>query len=180
MTPALDATHDPTATSWVSSAQDVRYRLPRAEPAARCLLAARPGVSDDRLGIAIGDQVLDLSGCLEAQVIGFERADLQKACGAQRLNALLALDRDAWRMLRREVFDLLTTREPATAGPGTAAPAGDAHVAMPCRRAGDYTDFYASMHHATNVGRMMRPDNPLLPNYKWIPSAITAVPRHWW
>ncbi len=168
--PALDVTHDPTATSWVSSAQDADTDFPVQNLPLGVFSLHGDAVSDDRLGVAIGDQVLDLSGCLEAQVIGFERADLQQACRAQRLNALLALDPDAWRMLRREVFDLLTTPDEQLRGRVRRHLRAMRSVAMTMPVApGDYTDFYASIHHATNVGVMMRPDNPLLPNYRWTP-----------
>ena len=168
--PHLDATHDPAATTWVESGQAPGTEFPIQNLPFGVFSLHGHAVADDRIGVAIGNEVLDLYGCLEAQVAGFERPELQAACRAPRLNALLALDRAAWREVRHEVFHLLTT--------------DDAHLRSRVRRhlramddvamalpiaPGDYTDFYASLHHATNVGQMMRPDNPLLPNYKWVP-----------
>ena len=170
MTPCLDTTHDPAATSWVASAQDPDNDFPIQNLPFGVFSLHGNAVSDDRIGVAIGDQVLDLYGCLEAQVLGFERQAVQAACRAPRLNALLALDRAAWREVRREVFLLLTTDDHHLRSRVRhhLRHRDDVSMAMPVAP-GDYTDFYASIHHATNVGHMLRPDNPLLPNYKWVP-----------
>ena len=107
---------------------------------------------------AFGDDVLDLHACARAGLID------EPALREPDLNALMAKGRPAARAVRERVQELLTR--------GTAdehlVPMKDARLLLPAR-VGDYTDFYASVHHATNVGSMFRPDNPLLPNYKWIP-----------
>jgi fumarylacetoacetase len=85
----------------------------------------------------------------------------------------MALGRDHWSALRRAVSALLASDSPAFRadrglGERILVPMTDAELLLPAE-IGDYTDFYASVHHATNVGSMFRPDNPLLPNYKWVP-----------
>jgi fumarylacetoacetase len=95
----------------------------------------------------------------------------EPACAAPSLNPLMALGRDAARALRVRLSDLLrsdaaeATRERVAS---TLVAQRDVSYALPAT-VGDYTDFYASVHHATNVGRLFRPDQPLLPNYKWVP-----------
>ncbi len=122
-----------------------------------------------RVGIAIGDQVLDVVAAHALGLIAPDAHDAARACHADALNALMALGPHARRALRAAASELL--RE------GGAGEAHAAHVLVPMREAellvpariGDYTDFYASIHHATNIGSMFRPDNPLLPNYKYVP-----------
>ena len=88
------------------------------------------------------------------------------------LNGLLALGTKYWTALRAQLSELLRDGSSAARTPGLAdrilARASDVSMRLPAA-IGDYTDFYASMYHATNVGAMFRPDNPLLPNYKWVP-----------
>ena len=120
-----------------------------------------------RAGVAIGDEVLDLGGLVAAGL-------LPEACSTlasveDGLNAFLALGSEPRRSLRRRLTELL-------AHGAEARPLVEQHVhpADACTlhlpvSIGDYTDFYAGIHHATNVGRLFRPDQPLLPNYKWVP-----------
>jgi len=170
MWPRLDLTHDPAAESWVASAQSPTTDFPVQNLPFGVFSLHGNAVADDRIGVAIGDEVLDLHGCIEAQVLGFERHDLQEACRAQKLNDLLALDRAAWLEVRLAVFELLTTQDPhlRTRVRRHLRAQSEVAMAMPVVP-GDYTDFYASIDHATNVGSMFRPDSPLLPNYRWVP-----------
>ncbi len=97
----------------------------------------------------------------------------REACAAAALNPLLALGRESWRALRQQASALLASDSPARRanrrlGDRVLVPMREAELLLPAA-IGDYTDFYASIHHATNVGAMFRPDNPLLPNYKWVP-----------
>jgi fumarylacetoacetase len=159
---ALDETHDTAHRSWLESAnradtdfplQNLPLGLFHRAPDARA-----------RLGVAIGDSILDLASCAEA---GRLPTSLIEACRADRLNPLMALGEEARRGLRRAVFALL--RHGATPVPDAwIVPQSDARMQVPAA-IGDYTDFYASIHHATRVGALMRPDAPLLPNYKWVP-----------
>jgi len=167
----VDQTHDPARTSWVESAQghpdfpiqNLPYGVFRVpdddEPA--------------RVGVAIGDGVLDLTACHdEGRFTGAaERA--AEACAAPALNLLMAVPAAERRELRRQIADLLSADSPAwranrRLGDRLLVPRAEVELLLPAT-IGDYTDFYASVHHATNVGSMFRPDNPLLPNYKWVP-----------
>ena len=118
-----------------------------------------------------GDQILDLSGCLRAGLLSELSEPLQQACAADALNALMALGPRQWRALRRLLSDLLAADlgERMKSETGTCLVAqSEVEMQLPAR-VGDYTDFYASVFHATNVGSLFRPDNPLLPNYKHVP-----------
>src|SRR5690606_27374312 len=126
-----------------------------------------------RVGVAIGDSILDIPAALRAGLVTGEAREAAEACDTNALNSLMALGPAHWRALRESLTAILSA---STAEGGSAAsraseilvPMESAELTMPAR-IGDYTDFYASLHHATNVGSMFRPDNPLLPNYKWVP-----------
>jgi fumarylacetoacetase len=127
--------------------------------------------SETRIGIAVGDHVLDLRACVQQGVLATHHADLREACTQSTLNSLMSLGADAWSSLRTQLTALLS----ASAAAATQArlrplliPIRDVHMQLPAA-IGDYTDFYASIHHATRVGKLFRPDNPLLPNYKYVP-----------
>ncbi len=147
----LDATHDPALRSWVESANDPHTDFP-IQNLPFGVFRRRGSDETPRVGVAIGDQIFDLAA-----------ADMLRA---DSLNELMALGRDALRELRNALSDRL--RQDAESTPALLVPAADAELFLPAR-IGDYTDFYASIAHATNVGSMFRPDNPLLPNYKWVP-----------
>lgn len=162
--PALDRTHDPATPSWVASAQapGTDFPLQNLPYGVFC----REDDSLGRIGVAIGDQVLDLVACHEAGLLeGVEGAE---AVTDSRLNLLMGLPKEERVALRQRLFDLLS--DPAREAAVRPALVAQAAVTMLLpARVGDYTDFYASIDHATNVGSMFRPDNPLLPNYKHIP-----------
>src|SRR5205823_3795639 len=130
-----------------------------------------PAGAKARGGIAIGDQIFDLPAALKLGLFsGLAAEAAQVACGAT-LNALFALSRESRRALRHAVGDLLDA-ENGAAIEGLQAQllhqAADCELALPAV-VGDYTDFFAGIHHATNAGKLLRPDNPLLPNYKYVP-----------
>jgi len=145
--------------------------------------ASDGGIRDDvaeepfRGGVALGDQVLDLaspelralsSGGVVAKASDVVAAALA-ACGEPTLNSFLSLGPTAWSALRAFLSEVLRADSPhATKLRAALIPMKDAEFTVPTH-IGDYTDFYASIHHATSVGRLFRPDNPLLPNYKWVP-----------
>jgi fumarylacetoacetase len=110
------------------------------------------------IGVAFGDRILNL----RTADTGGLPPETREACTAPRLNELMSLGRPRWRELRAHVTELLTTSAPEL------IPMSEVAMQLPAE-IGDYTDFYASLHHATNVGHLFRPDNPLLPNYKWVP-----------
>ena len=150
----LDTTHDPNHRSWVASANDPRCDFPIQNlPFGRFRKA---GSTDPfRIGIAIGDQVLDLRA---AGVI--DTADM---------NELMAAAPAKRRALRATISAGLREGSADQAAWAMALlPQAQAEYALPCR-IGDYTDFYTGIHHATAVGRLFRPDQPLMPNYKWVP-----------
>jgi fumarylacetoacetase len=165
----MDKTHDPALRAWVASANEPGAAFPIQNLPFGVF--RRAGSADRfRIGIAIGDRILDLAACAEAGV--FDTAELRAVCAEPDLNALMALGRPAARAIRAQVSALL---QEGTAPDALRARAAawlhamlDAELALPAR-IGDYTDFYASIFHATNVGRLFRPDNPLLPNYRWVP-----------
>ena len=150
---ALNATHDPATQSWVESANTVgtdfpiqnlpfgRFRHNRLEPW--------------QIGVAIGDRVLDLhaTGLIDHN----DMARLMAAPVEERRALRLAI----WEGLRagsalQKVWSDALLRQT------------EVELGLPCE-VGDYTDFYTGIHHATTVGKLFRPDNPLLPNYKWVP-----------
>ena len=164
----LDATHDPALTSWVRSANAPDTDFPVQNlPYGRF----RRRGSDEplRVGVAIGDQVLDLRLAAELCPWRDEVSPLLEPLAAGDLAAFMRLGRGAWRAVRIALVEALTAD--SVQGPfleSCLVPQAEAQMALPCV-IGDYTDFYTSIHHATAVGRMFRPDNPLLPNYQWVP-----------
>jgi fumarylacetoacetase len=115
------------------------------------------------IGVAIGDRILDLAGCFEEGLLS------EEAVIAETLNPLMAKGREATRALRQRLQELLADgSEERRRLTRHLVARKDVEMLLPCT-IGDYSDFYASIHHATNVGSMFRPDNPLLPNYKYVP-----------
>jgi fumarylacetoacetase len=163
----LNATHDPGLRSWVESANDPAGDFPIQNLPFGIF---RGRGERFRAGVAIGTQILDL-GSEELRILapGGAVAAALAACSESTLNSFMALGPQAWSGLRQFLSGLL--REGSAHADrlrGALVPQQDAEHAVPAR-IGDYTDFYASVHHATAVGRLFRPDNPLLPNYKWVP-----------
>jgi fumarylacetoacetase len=143
-----DHTHDPALQSWVDSANlaDADFPIQNLPYVRFC----RKGKAEAAAGVAIGDQILDLAGF-----------------GVNQVVEIFAMPRARRIELRAAISDFLAARR-GPAGKDLLTPIAEAELLLPCV-IGDYTDFYASIHHATNVGSMFRPDNPLLPNYKWLP-----------
>ena len=164
----LDETHDPAARSFVASAQ-----LPGTDFPLQNLPVGvfRNGKGSPRIGVAIGSQVLDLSAAIESGRLAVSE-QVAAACSSPSLNALMRLGAAPRRALRRQVFALLREENPLATDDVTRErlllPQSQVEMLLPAE-IGDYSDFYASIDHATNVGSMFRPDNPLLPNYKWVP-----------
>lgn len=165
---ALNATHDPALRSWVTSANDGKTDFPIQNlPFA---VFRRAGTDEAfRGGVAIGEQIVDLAAASGAGVFSGLAQDAAVAASADSLNAFMAMGPAAWSALRTALSDALrmgSAREAALRA--CLVPQADAEYALPAR-VGDYTDFYTSVYHATNIGKQFRPDNPLLPNYKWVP-----------
>jgi fumarylacetoacetase len=122
-----------------------------------------------RIGIAIGDQILDLCACADHGFLSSLSEDTITACQGELLNPLMSLGPTAWSALRRQVTALLEVSQVKRQQiESHLVPMREAAMQLPAQ-IGDYTDFYASIYHATHVGLLFRPDNPLLPNYKYVP-----------
>ena len=119
-------------------------------------------------GVAIGDKILDLHAALAHGLLDLIDVEISRACQTDSLNALMALGRDAVSTLRHRLMNILTHRGARARAGQAIVPQATVEMLLPAR-IGDYTDFYASIYHATNVGRLFRPDSPLLPNYKYVP-----------
>ncbi len=176
MTFETDETHSAALTSWVESAhandtdfpiQNLPYGVFREK-----------GIDESfRVGIAIGGRILDIPACLRADFFQGDAVRAAEACRAGSLNELMALGPRFWSALRRRVSRLLNAdcddlrRHPDR--DRMLIPADQADLRLPVQ-IGDFTDFYASISHATNVGGMFRPAQPLMPNYKYLPVAYHA------
>ena len=164
----LNETHDTALTSWVSSANEKGtdfpiQNLPFAE--------FRRSGSDEafRGGVAIGDQLLDLAAVNASGVMNDACRQQLLACSESTLNRFMSMGFDSWSALRLQLSRALRSNSKLQGQLAECLiPMSEVEYTLPCT-IGDYTDFYTSIHHATNVGKLFRPDNPLLPNYKWLP-----------
>ncbi|MFC0202756.1 fumarylacetoacetase [Novosphingobium soli] len=161
----IDETHDPALRSWVESANGHA-----AFPIQNLPLGVfSVGGGAPRGGIAIGDAILDLAALPALGLLEGEALAAAQAADAPALNAMLALGAGPRRALRRAVSRLLASDSPARAAlEPLLVQMAEARLHLPAHP-GDYTDFYVGIHHATTVGSLFRPDNPLLPNYKHVP-----------
>ncbi len=180
----LNETHDPQLESWVMSANDLDNDFPIQNlpfgvfrRRASAVLASRGDASREhvsreyfRIGVAIGDRILDLSSCARTDTsLAVAINEALDDPRASVLNGLMSKGPKVWsalrlalsRALRSDAKDRGALRDCLVAQ-ADAEHAVSAHI-------GDYTDFYTSIHHATTIGKLFRPDNPLLPNYKWVP-----------
>jgi fumarylacetoacetase len=155
-------------TSWVESANDPACGFP-LQSLPYCIFTGEDGRA--RPGIGIGAFVLDLRWCTGAGLFEGLSSNLQAACGARTLNPLIASGPAAHAALRLRLTDLLDSEaDQATRDEvGAALRPMEAVTLLKPVESANYTDFYASIHHATRVGRLFRPDQPLLPNYKFVP-----------
>ena len=161
---ALNATHSQDLVSWVESANQPETDFP-IQNLPYCVFQTPENPAS--IGIGIGDQILNLRVCGES---GLLNSDFALVSQQTTLNSLMALPPAQQTQLRARIVDLLSEGSPDAdriASEGLVSQAS-VEFLLPCN-IGDYSDFYASVYHATNVGSMFRPDNPLLPNYKHIP-----------
>ncbi|OGA68994.1 MAG: fumarylacetoacetase [Betaproteobacteria bacterium RIFCSPLOWO2_12_FULL_65_14] len=150
----IDETHDPGLESWVKSANAEGADFP-IQNLPFGIFRKKGERSAPRGGVAIGDQILDLAA------LGIRTGPT--------LNALAAQGRPVRRGMRRELSKLLSTKNTGYKKLARfLVPMKEAEMLLPVS-VGDYSDFYTGIHHAANIGSMLRPDNPLLPNYKWVP-----------
>lgn len=156
-----DETHDPARTSWVEGARGHGDFPIQNLPFGLFSPAGQP----PRIGVGIGDMILDLAACAGA---GLLDRRFEAPCRDAWVNALLALPGEDRRALRQRISTLLSDAAHRAAVEPMLHRAADCTLHVPAR-IGDYTDFYVGIHHANNVGRQFRPDSPLLPNYKYVP-----------
>jgi len=167
MSYVTNETHDPGLKSWLQSAN-----VPGTDfPIQNLPLGVfkRRGKTSAMIGVAIGDQILPLSSLLKAGMFKGKALRAAEACVGTSLNPLMSLGKEHWSALRSRISVLLSEDfKQRTKLRKLLVPMKDAQLLLPAE-IGDYTDFYASVYHATNVGSMLRPENPLLPNYKFVP-----------
>jgi fumarylacetoacetase len=157
----IDETHDPARTSWVESANGHADFPVQNLP----LGVFSVGNGEPRIGVAIGDMILDLKGVSAARLLDDH---WKLALGLSTLNAWFTHGPADAQALREKLSNLLSDQRFRGSVEPHLVRAGNVEMHLPCAIA-DYTDFYVGIHHATNVGRQFRPDNPLLPNYKYVP-----------
>lgn len=168
--PVIDQSHNPKKVSWVTSANGHRdfpiQNLPLG-------IFSDAGGSEPRGGVAIGDMVLDLLAAAELGCLRGLACEAARATQTGRLNDLFGVGPEARRALRAQVSELLDADGPEKARANSDASRilrpGDTCVLHLPFQIGDYTDFYAGIHHATHAGKLFRPQNPLTPNYKHVP-----------
>jgi fumarylacetoacetase len=159
-----DQTHAADAVSWVPGATGHPQFPPQNLPLGIFSTAA----CEPRGGIAIGAHVFDVEAALADGLFSGLAADAAAQLREPVLNGFFALPPSARTALRQRVFALLTDASHASKTGKFLHPAEECVLHLPAR-IGDYTDFYTGLNHAENVGRLFRPDNPLLPNYKHVP-----------
>ena len=148
-----DETHDPNLRSWLESANEPGCEFP-IQNLPFGIFKRKDRLEKPRGGVAIGDQILDLA------VLGI-------ATGPS-LNGIAGMGRAAWKKMRKQLSRGLAQKKYQKRWSRYLLPMKHAQLFLPVE-VGDYTDFYTGIHHATNIGRLLRPDNPLLPNYNWVP-----------
>src|SRR5262245_32264793 len=152
MNHTINETHDPQRRSWVESANQPGVDFPIQNLPFGVFRSARD--TRPHIGVAIGDAVLDLGACRESGLIDGLSPELIAACGAVALNPLMALPCQRWSELRRRVSDMLHADSSLSSNPQVAQhvllAVRDVEMQLPAQ-IGDYSDFYASIYHATNV-----------------------------
>ena len=149
----MNHTHDPKLQSWVESANDPATDFP-IQNLPFGIFRRKGSKEAPRGGVAIGDQILDLAA------VGLKTGP--------NLNTLAAAGQKTWSELRRVVSNALSNVKAKKRLARFLVPQSKAQLFLPVE-IGDYSDFFTGIHHATNTGRMFRPDSPLLPNYHWVP-----------
>jgi fumarylacetoacetase len=162
----LDETHEPVAKSWVASANDPASPFPIQNLP---FGSFRPkGETGWRLGVAIGDRVLDLRALTGTGLLGDLSGDLRATLAADLLNPLLMRPPSDWTALRRALFAVLSdpAQEPRTAA--ALLPHSAIELRVPIR-IGGYTDFFASIHHARRTAKLLRGVDDVAANYRHLP-----------
>jgi fumarylacetoacetase len=164
----LNETHDPALRTWVASANRAGGDFP-IQNLPFAVFRRRGSGEPWRGGVAIGNDIVDLAAVAAAGGLEGLALEALQAAAESTLNRLMGMGHEAWTALRLALSRALREgAAQASAWRSFLLPQADAEYRVPAQ-VGDYTDFYTSIHHATSVGRLFRPDNPLLPNYKWVP-----------
>ncbi|GLS82132.1 fumarylacetoacetase [Paraferrimonas haliotis] len=161
----LNSTHDANLTSWVTSANGHSDFPIQNLPFASFRIHSNEAF---RGGVAIGDSIVDLAALASTSLLSGLAQQAAEAAAKPQLNEFMQMGQPAWSALRAALSQLLSSDNSERLPAHCLQLQSQAHYQMPCH-VGDYTDFYTSIHHATAVGSLFRPDNPLLPNYKWVP-----------
>ncbi|HZS08658.1 MAG TPA: fumarylacetoacetase [Blastocatellia bacterium] len=173
MSYSINETHDPNLKSWIESANEPGCDFPIQNLP---LGVFRHKVNSAiHVGVAIGDHILSLQESHQAGLLSHLPVPLFGSYRGSSPDSLMEPGPELWSLLRKRISELLRSdnaelRDNKKLIGRTLIPGTEAAMLLPAR-IGNYTDFYASVFHATNVGKMMRPDNPLLPNYKYVPIA---------
>jgi fumarylacetoacetase len=166
----LDATHDPAIRSWVENA-NAHSDFPLQNLPFGVFSPRQGGRSgtDPRGGIRIGDWILDLRLLAGSDLLTGPALDGARSAAGSTLNEFFGLGAEPRRALRARVHSLMTEGSAARRTVQSMLHSVDDVVMHLPATVGDYTDFYVGINHAVTVGTLFRPDNPLLPNYKWVP-----------
>ena len=166
MTLSLNETHDPARRSFVDSANDPDGDFPIQNLPFGVFRTAAG--QQPRCGVAIGDQIVDVTAAAD----GFSglAAEAARSCQAPYLNYLMSRGPEAWSALRLALSRGLSTEHGSAGVRSALIPMAEVELLLPVAIP-NFTDFFASIFHASNAGRMFRPDNPLMPNYKYVPVA---------
>lgn len=171
MSTTINETHDPNLRSWVESANDPDTDF----PIQNLPIGIFESIEDDDelpgIGMAIGDQILNLTGLADELWAENYFDEIADACALSDLDLMLTLEPEQLSELRERVSTLLradNNSDERYIAEDFLIPMSEVRLLIPTE-IGNYTDFYASIYHATNIGKMFRPDQPLMPNYKWIP-----------
>ena len=165
---AIDETHSPALVSWLASANQPGTDFP-LQNLPHGVFRRLGSAEAWRGGVAIGDQVLDMAAAHAARLFTGEAAMAAEHAAAPALNGLMALGPAAWQALRLALSrGLRDGAAEQTRWQACLVPLTRIEMRVPAQ-IGDYTDMYASIHHAGNIGKLFRPDSPLTPNFKWLP-----------
>jgi fumarylacetoacetase len=167
----VNHTHDQALTSWVESANSPDSDFPIQNLPFGVF--SRKGETERRVGVAIGNQIVDVGESLSANLWTGKARDVARFCDRPTMKELMQAPKDALSEFRARLSELLSGTPGDDSAinplpPGALVPMSEAEMRSPTD-IGDYTDFYASIYHATNVGKLFRPESPLLPNYKYVP-----------
>ena len=168
----VNETHDQNLKSWVESANDSNTDFPIQNLAYCCFVRNDIQNADRRVGVRIGNYILDLEESRNSQLLSPIAENISNINFNETLGNIAAdASLESQSALRKRISDLLSIdidSETKNIVEKCLVSVSNVEISLPVRIR-DYTDFYCSIYHATNVGKLFRPDNPLMPNYKWIP-----------